>query len=483
MTSIGLPSAPPIDGLDLIGAVPRPQRAIAAGAIVLLVAVDVAVVTWAFLTAYLLRFALSDTVAGALSFSQYFRTGLVVGCLVAVLLALQGLTDLDRGRSWPTRVRMIVSAVSTALVISVVLTFDQDQRLSRAWLAAGWSLAIVGLVAWRTVAPAIHLAIHRRMETRPRLIIVGANATGQELARELERRYEVLGYVDNGVDLEGPLDRPLLSAIADLESLVRSRAVDEIVIALPPDRRDQVDRIVARGFGREVEVKLVAELSQLPHRLEIGRFGSRAYIGFAPVARVSWVKRAVDLVLTLIVLIVAAPLLLAVAAAVKLDSHGPVLYRQRRVGKDGVEFDMLKFRSMCQEAEHLLTVLRDRNEATGPLFKIRRDPRVTRVGRVLRRFSLDELPQLFNVLQGQMSLVGPRPPLPAEVLEYEEWQLARLRAVPGMTGLWQVSGRSEVPFNDMVRLDLHYVRNWSFGLDLEILLRTIPAVLANRGAY
>jgi exopolysaccharide biosynthesis polyprenyl glycosylphosphotransferase len=482
MTTIGLRSASSVD-LDLVADVPRLHRAVAAVAVMILVAVDIAVVTGSFVGAYLVRFALADTALGALSFGDYLRTSLVVGGLAALLLVLQGLADLDRGRSWPTRVRMIVSAVSTGLVVGVVVTFDQDQMLSRAWLAIGWSLSIIGLATWRTIAPALHLAIHRKMETRPRLIVVGANATGQELARELERRYEVLGYVDNGSDLEGPLDRPLLSPIAELESLVRSRSVDEIVIALPQDRRDQVDRIVARGFGREVDVKLVAELNQLPNRLEFGRMGSRAYIGFAPVARVSWLKRASDLALTLIVVILASPLLLAVAIAVKLDSPGPVLYRQRRVGKDGVEFDMLKFRSMCQDAEHLLTVLRDRNEATGPLFKIKRDPRVTKVGRVLRRFSLDELPQLFNVLTGRMSLVGPRPPLPAEVLKYEEWQLARLRAAPGMTGLWQVSGRSEVPFNDMVRLDLHYVRNWSFGLDLEIMLRTIPAVLANRGAY
>jgi lipopolysaccharide/colanic/teichoic acid biosynthesis glycosyltransferase len=138
---------------------------------------------------------------------------------------------------------------------------------------------------------------------------------------------------------------------------------------------------------------------------------------------------------------------------------------------------------MCDGAERLLDDLAARNEATGPLFKIRRDPRVTRVGRFLRRYSFDELPQLFNVIRGEMSLVGPRPPLPSEVAKYEEWQTARLRARPGMTGLWQVSGRSEVPFSDMVRLDLHYVRNWSFGLDLEIMLRTIPAVVANRGAY
>ena len=144
---------------------------------------------------------------------------------------------------------------------------------------------------------------------------------------------------------------------------------------------------------------------------------------------------------------------------------------------------MLKFRSMCVDADSRLETLKQRNEATGPLFKIRRDPRVTRVGGLLRRWSLDELPQLLNVLRGEMSLVGPRPPLPSEVEQYEDWQLCRLRALPGLTGLWQVSGRSEVPFHDMVRLDLHYIRNWSLALDFEILLRTIPAVLSNRGAY
>jgi lipopolysaccharide/colanic/teichoic acid biosynthesis glycosyltransferase len=144
---------------------------------------------------------------------------------------------------------------------------------------------------------------------------------------------------------------------------------------------------------------------------------------------------------------------------------------------------MLKFRSMVMNADEKLAELRSRNEASGPLFKMRDDPRVTRVGRFIRRWSLDELPQLFNVLRGEMSLVGPRPPLPAEVAQYEDWQHGRLRAVPGLTGLWQVSGRSEVPFHDMVRLDLHYIRSWSLSLDIEIMLRTIPAVLSNRGAY
>jgi exopolysaccharide biosynthesis polyprenyl glycosylphosphotransferase len=187
--------------------------------------------------------------------------------------------------------------------------------------------------------------------------------------------------------------------------------------------------------------------------------------------------------LTSVGLLVLAPLLVAIAIAIKLDSPGPVFYRQERVGKDGRRFWILKFRSMRQDADRLLPTIRQHNEASGPLFKMRADPRVTRVGRVLRRLSLDELPQLFNVLKGEMSLVGPRPPIPSEVEQYEDWQHGRLRAMPGITGLWQVSGRSEVPFHDMVRLDLHYIRNWSLGLDLEILWRTIPAVLTSRGAY
>jgi exopolysaccharide biosynthesis polyprenyl glycosylphosphotransferase len=195
------------------------------------------------------------------------------------------------------------------------------------------------------------------------------------------------------------------------------------------------------------------------------------------------IKRALDLVLCALALIVLAPLLLLIALAITLDSPGPVIYRQQRVGKGGRCFFLYKFRSMHRDAEKQIEHLRALNEASGPLFKMRHDPRITRVGRFLRRWSLDELPQLMNVVQGEMSLVGPRPPLPVEVAQYEPWQLGRLRAVPGVTGLSQVSGRSDLTFGETVRLDLHYIREWSLALDLHILLRTIPAVLSSRGAY
>jgi len=482
VSSVGL--AAPVKELDASRTTPGRRRLVTAGSLVALFGVDVVVVAGAFILAYVVRFVVSDAVATALPLSQYVRTGLAVGIAAATLLALQGLGDFDRRRSWPTRLRVVTSAISTGTILAVVFSFDHDQRLSRAWLAIGWSLAITLLGVWRSVAPSLYLLVRRRLTWRPRLVIVGANVIGQELGRELESTFEILGYVDNGTDLPEPLDRPLLGPIAELESVVRASDIDEIVIALPPQRREQIDRVVARGFGRQVDVKLLTEFdASLPARVEFGRLGSRPYIGFAPVARVTWVKRAADLTLATAALVVASPLFLAVAMAIKIESRGPVFYRQRRLGKDSVPFEIIKFRSMGEDAEHQVAVLSERNEATGPLFKMRRDPRVTRVGRLLRRCSLDELPQLLNVLRGEMSLVGPRPPLPSEVAKYEDWQLARLRALPGMTGLWQVSGRSEVPFNDMVRLDLHYVRNWSLGLDLEIIMRTIPAVLANRGAY
>jgi lipopolysaccharide/colanic/teichoic acid biosynthesis glycosyltransferase len=182
-----------------------------------------------------------------------------------------------------------------------------------------------------------------------------------------------------------------------------------------------------------------------------------------------------------LLLVALAPVLLACALAVRLDSPGPVLFRQRRVGRDGRAFTIHKFRSMVADAERRLDALAGRNEADGLLFKLRRDPRVTRVGRVLRAWSLDELPQLLDVLRGHMSLVGPRPPLPTEVAGYDAWLRNRLRVKPGVTGLWQVSGRHQLPFEDYVRYDLFYVENWSLLMDLFILLKTIPTVLRRSG--
>ena len=196
------------------------------------------------------------------------------------------------------------------------------------------------------------------------------------------------------------------------------------------------------------------------------------------------VKRLVDRVLSVLIGLAATPVLAIIALAVRLDSPGPVLFRQTRVGARGEVFQMLKFRTMCVDAEERLAEMRASADAGNDvLFKMKRDPRLTRIGPFLRRFSLDELPQLINVLRGEMSLVGPRPPLPIEVEGYESDAVRRLRVQPGLTGLWQVSGRSDLSWDDSLRLDLWYVDNWSLMLDLQILARTLRAVLKGQGAY
>jgi exopolysaccharide biosynthesis polyprenyl glycosylphosphotransferase len=449
-----------------------------------LAAGDAVLVMVAFLLAYWVRFIVPDQEATALSLEEYVRIGVVVGLVTVVLFALHDFYDLDHRRSWLGRLQMIVSTVSTALALTVTATFFLgDHRFSRLWFTVGWALSVFGLLGWRWLAVSLYASLRAAVVPARKVLIVGANAVGRDLARDLASTCQVVGYVDNGSDLEEPIT--LVGPIASLDRLIQQYGVDEIVVALPSNRREQLGRLVARGFGRPVQVKFAAaDLGELlPERFEVHRHGGRSYIGFAPVAPVTWLKRASDLILGIVAIIGLAPIMLAIAIAIKLDSPGPIFFAQERVGKDGKRFRMLKFRSMRPDADKLMAELRAKNEVTGALFKMKNDPRVTRVGRFLRRSSLDELPQIFNVLRGEMSLVGPRPSLPSEVDTYEDWQLGRLRAIPGMTGLWQVSGRSDVPFHDMVRLDLHYIRNWSLWWDLEIILRTIPAVVENRGAY
>ena len=195
------------------------------------------------------------------------------------------------------------------------------------------------------------------------------------------------------------------------------------------------------------------------------------------------IKRTIDVLGASAGLLLSVPIMLVVAVAIKLDSRGPVLFRHPRLGKDGRPFVMLKFRSMYQEAPALRQQLFAENEMAGPVFKIRSDPRVTRVGRIIRKYSLDELPQLWNVLRGEMSLVGPRPPIPDEVARYHPWQRERLAVKPGLTCTWQVSGRSDIPFDEWIQMDIEYVRTRSLLMDLKLLLLTVPAVISARGAY
>jgi exopolysaccharide biosynthesis polyprenyl glycosylphosphotransferase len=314
--------------------------------------------------------------------------------------------------------------------------------------------------------------------------------------RELDRLAHVLGSTRSGIDYEllGALtasrqraDVPVLGALRDLPQVLARQRVDELVISDATLTSRQLLELVDTAHRAGVRVRIAPTTAEiLAERAEYVPGQGVPLFELRPpvIAGADWLlKRAFDLTVSALVLVGGLPLWLAIAAAIKLTSRGPVLYRDLRVGLHERQFEMLKFRTMELGADKERARLAHRNEAEGPLFKIRDDPRVTPVGRVLRRFSLDEVPQVLNILRGEMSLVGPRP-LPKEDYErLEQWHRKRSLVLPGMTGLWQISGRSDLSFDDLVNLDFYYLERWSLGLDVTILLKTIPAVLSGRGAY
>jgi exopolysaccharide biosynthesis polyprenyl glycosylphosphotransferase len=327
-----------------------------------------------------------------------------------------------------------------------------------------------------------------------RVVVVGAPSGIEEVQRILEREsytgYQVIGACrpDAATWEAGATRTPILGSTADIREICRQAAADTVLVTRGGyDGSTELRRIAWSLEGSDVDLVVVPSLTDIAGP----RISMRPVAGL-PLLHVEQPqadaagglsKRMFDIVAAGLALVVLSPVLLAVALAVKLEDGGPILFRQRRIGRSGQPFDMLKFRSMVSDAERLLPDLLHRNESDGVLFKIRQDPRITSVGRFIRRYSLDELPQLVNVLRGDMSLVGPRPPLPAEVEKYHDDVHRRLVVRPGLTGLWQVSGRASLSWDETVRLDLFYVDNWSMTFDLLIMAKTVRAVLGKSGAY
>jgi exopolysaccharide biosynthesis polyprenyl glycosylphosphotransferase len=279
----------------------------------------------------------------------------------------------------------------------------------------------------------------------------------------------------------------VLGSRPDLARVLELARPDEVILAEADFDEHTVLEIVDQAHRQGIKVRLAPDATELlVQRGEYVPGQGLPLFELRPPVLTGWdwaLKRTFDVVVSAFVLVVGLVIWLAVAAAIKLDSRGPVLYRDPRIGIGEREFGMLKFRTMVANAAELQPELEAANEAEGALFKIRDDPRVTRVGRLLRRFSLDEIPQIVNVLKGEMSLVGPRPLPLRDYRLLDEWHRRRYAVLPGMTGLWQISGRSGLSFDDLVRLDFTYLENWSIWLDISILVKTIPAVIARRGAY
>jgi exopolysaccharide biosynthesis polyprenyl glycosylphosphotransferase len=329
--------------------------------------------------------------------------------------------------------------------------------------------------------------------TSRRVLVVGAGHFGKMVMQQMAGRpglgYVLAGFCDDVFWTQRvPFGRfQCLGPVADLPRVLRDHGIDEVVIALPSAEHQRILEIVALCERNGVDFRLVPDTFELTlGSLDIDHLAGIPLIGRRESALKGFnlaFKRVIDIAVSGFTLAVLSPAVLLAALAVKLDSPGPVFYSQERVGARGRVVRIFKLRSMYVDADRRRAALLDQNEAGGPIFKMKDDPRRTRVGRYIRKFSLDEALQLWNVLIGDFSLVGPRAPIPSEVEQYEDWHRRRLEVTPGLTGLWQVSGRSDLPFDEMVMLDLYYIENWSISLDLKIILQTIPAVLSGRGAY
>ncbi|RKF25262.1 sugar transferase [Micromonospora globbae] len=459
-----------------------------------LVVLDSAVLTVALLTGYLARFG-DETPGGSKIPYVLVAPGLVLAWLVS-LKALGCYDDRVIGYGADEYRRVGTASLRLAGGIAIV-GYVADVGVSRGFLAITFAVGTVGLEVARFAArKRLHRARSRGDGWSRRVLVVGDTAHALDLVQTL-RREPYAGYTVVGACIPDALLAPVPQRLGDVPVVGSFRGIPEAATAIGADTVAVTASVELtagrlRRLGWQLEGTGI-DLVVAPALTDVAgpRIHTRPVAGLplihveAPEFRGArkLVKGLVDRSAAAVALTLLMPLLAAIAVAVRVDSRGPVLFRQTRVGQGGREFGVWKFRTMVVDADALLGGLAARNETDGLMFKMREDPRVTRVGRLLRKWSLDELPQLVNVLLGQMSLVGPRPPLPSEVARYDGDVARRLLVKPGMTGLWQVSGRSDLSWEDGIRLDLYYVENWSLAADLTILWKTFGAVVNGRGAY
>ena len=427
-----------------------------------------------------------------------FDSFAVASVYAAAWVGALWLHDLYRTRArWS--VRSEVRDVLRADVLLGVASFSalflfKLPNVSRRFLITLFVVQLIVTLASRISMRLALWGLRDRGYNRRYMLVVGTGPEAREFANRVERHRELglrvighLGLTSGSPDptraeMVGP--RPVLGTLDDIEGILHSRVVDEIAICLAPEQLGLVEPItrLCEEEGKIVRISIGETGLTLPGgRVEDFDGGLVLSLAYGPDRVLALAaKRLLDVVLGTIAIILLTPVMLLIALAVRLVDGGPVLFRQTRVGLHGRPFKVAKFRTMQLDAEGRLEELRARNEIRGPAFKVTDDPRLTRTGRILRATSLDELPQIWNVLRGEMSLVGPRPPLPREVDEYDLWHRRRLSMKPGMTGLWQVMGRRESDFDRWVELDLAYIDRWSIWLDVKIIARTIPAMFQGR---
>jgi len=419
--------------------------------------------------------------------------------LVAVIVAAVGVLagvyrevheeDLRRAFVDPLKVGLASTVLLFALTFALQLEFVSRLLLGIYALLDLLLMIIFRLVAWRFAAP-----LRRSVAGFRNFLLVGDGPEIAEIARTLEayetRGMRLFGFVRVQAGPVEALPDDLVRSypvvtLPELPELLRRQVIDEVIFAVAKEDLEKLGEafMVCEEEGVKTRV-LLNFFPQVISKVYLERLGSKPLLTFSatPEDDSLLFKRGLDFVMALLALVVLSPLLLLLAVLVKLTSRGPVFFSQTRCGLGGRRFTLYKFRSMRADADLLREELEALNEVDGPVFKIRNDPRCTPIGRFMRKFSLDELPQLVNIIRGDMSFVGPRPPLPEEVEKYERWQRRRLRMHPGLTCLWALEGRSKLSFRRWMELDLEYIDHWSMALDWKIMLKTIPIVLVGRGA-
>ena len=469
------------------------------------VAVDAVLIMLAFAVAHAARYEweiLRDVTApeSYMPLSAFWPIQFALTGLTIAVFWMRGIYAQPRGTNWIDRMSKLAGGtlVSIGVLVLGLLAFMPVLPSRLLFPFVGVAMIVIFGVE-RFLMRHLRMALWRRGIDVRRLVVVGATHGGPRIMKEVLDQpgfgYALMGYVEDTDEVK-PWTVPLtghepplhLGEVADIDQVIAENGVDEVVVALPANSHLRIMEVLERCRNLRVAFRLVPDLFEVRfNEVQIDALNGVPLIGVKEVVLRGgnlWIKRTIDIVLAMWVLLLTAPLMAVVALVVKLESPAaPVLFRQVRIGRGGRPFIFYKFRSMRPDAEELKEQLLAYNEAEGPIFKMKNDPRVTRLGRFLRKTSLDEMPQVFNILRGDMSWVGPRPPVPDEVESYNDWHRRRLEITPGLTGLWQVSGRSDVSFEEMVKLDLYYAENWSLLFDLKIILRTIPAVLRARGAY
>jgi exopolysaccharide biosynthesis polyprenyl glycosylphosphotransferase len=464
--------------------------------------VDIAILVGTFQLAYWLRFQASFLPERPVpSFELYFRFSFLVALIGFGMLHSSGLYRLRHLSFHIEDFFSILRAVTfTALIIMATnfilrgyIAGGDIETYSRLIILIAWLMSLMLLTLWRVGVAQILKQLRRRGRGLRNVIIVGTDAVAQGFYRavkeEVDFEYRPLGFVSNGTgpDEETRRDLNILGDLQDLPSIIRAQPVNEIVLACMDMDNETLAQLIKICERADVQFSMIPGFFEiLTRQMSIQEVADIPIFQLEERIFQRWgrlVKRGMDIAISLLVLVPFTPLWALIALGVRVGSKGGVFYNNARVGKGEKVFQMCKFRSMYDDADMQRRELEEHHGSADALLRLPEDTRVTPFGRVLRRFSLDEIPQLINVLRGEMSLVGPRPHIPSEVAHYMEWHKRKFDVLPGITGLTQVSGRKNLSLDEMVRLDIYYIENWSPWQDMQILLKTLPAILGGRGAY